>query len=161
MASSDRSGLTTLIPWSLKSKQFNHSCHAERLNLIWSHSLRLPLHIADSTGGHDMPFKDHGTGEAGKGLSPCFSNWCIALSFLRGEVPPVWCLSVWKSCMCNWLLPGEKSKVLDRKWLPTGALELPADTALPEGSEIPNHLRILLFMHIYLTLSFSARWNGC
>lgn len=29
-----------------------------------------------------------------------------------------------------------------------GALELPADTALPEGSEIPDHLRKLLFMRV-------------
>jgi len=30
-----------------------------------------------------------------------------------------------------------------------GVLELPADTALPERSEVPNRLHTLLFTHIY------------
>lgn len=44
--------------------------------------------MADSTTGHDMPFRDQGAGEAGKDLLPSFSNQCISWSALTGEILP-------------------------------------------------------------------------
>lgn len=101
-------------------KQFNHISYVESLNLIWIHSSRVPPHMADGTTGHDMPFRDQGTGEAGKDLLPGFRNQCIAWSSLMGEALPCevpFCLI---EMHCNRLMPGKKSNVLDRKWLPVG-----------------------------------------
>lgn len=44
--------------------------------------------MADSTTGHNMPFRDQGTGEAGKDLLPGFSNQWITWFSLTGEILP-------------------------------------------------------------------------
>lgn len=157
MASSDRCGLTTLM--LEKNKQFNHDCCVEWLNLIWSHSSRVPLHMADSTGGHDMPFRDQGTGEAGKGSSPCFS---IALYFFKG----------WGSPTCGGFL-FEKAACATGSYLGRSQNCL-AENDCPRGHW--SYLQTLLGLRgqrfltfcvnscsctYILPLSFSAGWNGC
>lgn len=70
--------------------------------------------MVDGTTGHDVPFRDQGTGEAGKDLLPGFSNHCIAWSSLMGEILPCVVPFSLIEMYFNKLLPRKKSNVLDR-----------------------------------------------
>jgi len=114
--------------------------------------------VADSTGRHNMLFRDQGTGKARKGLSPRFPNKCITLPFLRGEV---WWLSVGKSARATGFYLERSQRCLTEDDCPWGYWSYLQTPLCQRGRRFLT-VCIHSCSHTYmLMLSSSARRNGC